>query len=75
MSKLGEGKSLDYVLDHMGQVVEGATTVKAVHELAEEKNIDMPISEAIYRVLYENADVDQEIKTMMGRNPKPEIQL
>ena len=35
----------------------------------------MPISEAIYRVLYENADVDQEIKTMMGRNPKPEIQL
>ena len=59
----------------MGQVVEGATTVKAVHELAEEKNIDMPISKAIYRVLYENADVDQEIKTMMGRNPKPEIQL
>ena len=59
----------------MGQVVEGATTVKAVHELAEEKNIDMPISEAIYRVLYENTDVDQEIKTMMGRNPKPEIQL
>ena len=73
--QIGEGKSLDYVLDHMGQVVEGATTVKAVHELAEEKNIDMPISEAIYRVLYENADVDQEIKTMMGRNPKPEIQL
>ena len=72
--QIGEGKSLDYVLDHMGQVVEGATTVKAVHELAEEKNIDMPISEAIYRVLYENADVDQEIKTMMGRNPKPEIQ-
>ena len=73
--QIGEGKSLDYVLENMGQVVEGATTVKAVHELAEEKNIDMPISEAIYRVLYENADVDEEIKTMMGRNPKPEIQL
>ncbi len=60
----------------MGQVVEGATTVKAVHELAQEKKkIDMPISEAIYRVLYENANVEDEIKQMMGRTPKPEIQL
>ena len=73
--QIGEGKSLDYVLENMGQVVEGATTVKAVHELAQEKNIDMPISEAIYRVLYENANVEDEIKQMMGRTPKPEIQL
>ena len=73
--QIGEGKTLDYVLKNMGQVVEGATTVKAVHELCEEKGIDMPISEAIYRVLYEDADVDTEIKKMMGREPKPEIRL
>lgn len=73
--QIGEGKDLDYVLENMGQVVEGATTVKAVHELAEEKNIDMPISEAIYSVLYENGNVDDEIKKMMGREPKPEISL
>lgn len=73
--QIGEGKSLDYVLKHMGQVVEGATTVKAVHELAQEKHIDMPISEAIYRVLYEHADIDAEIKKMMGRSPKPEIRF
>lgn len=73
--QIGEGKTLDYVLQNMGQVVEGATTVKAVHELAQEKNIDMPISEAVYRVLYENTDVDEEIKKMMGRSPKPEIRL
>ncbi|MCX8722283.1 MULTISPECIES: NAD(P)H-dependent glycerol-3-phosphate dehydrogenase [unclassified Lactobacillus] len=73
--QLGEGKSLDYVLQNMGQVVEGATTVKAVHELCEEKQIDMPISEAIYRVLYENSNVDDEIKQMMGRSPKQEIRL
>ncbi|KRL91597.1 glycerol-3-phosphate dehydrogenase [Lactobacillus kalixensis DSM 16043] len=73
--QVGEGKSLDYVLENMGQVVEGATTVKAVHELAQEKNIDMPISEAVYRVLYEDANVDEEIAKMMGRSPKPEIRL
>ena len=73
--QLGEGKSLDYVLQNMGQVVEGATTVKAVHELCQEKQIDMPISEAIYRVLYQHADVDSEIAQMMGRSPKQEIRL
>lgn len=71
--QIGEGKTLDYVLKNMGQAVEGATTVKAVHELAQEKKIEMPISEAVYRVLYENADVDTEIKKMMGRSPKAEI--
>lgn len=70
--QIGEGKNLEYVLNNMGQVVEGATTVKAVHELAEEKNIDMPINEAVYHVLYENADVDEEIANMMGRSPKAE---
>lgn len=73
--QIGEGKTLDYVLKNMGQVVEGATTVKAVHELAQEKNIDMPINEAVYRVLYKNSDVDAEIAKMMGRDPKPEIEL
>ena len=73
--QLGEGKTLNYILKNMGQVVEGATTVKAVHELCEEKNIDMPISEAVYRVLYEQANVDDEITKMMGRSPKPEIRL
>ena len=73
--QLGEGKGLDYVLQNMGQVVEGATTVKAVHELCQEKQIDMPISEAIYRVLYENSNVDAEITKMMGRSPKQEIRL
>lgn len=73
--QIGEGKTFDYVLKNMGQVVEGATTVKAVHELAQEKNIDMPISEAVYRVLYKNTNVDEEIKEMMGRSPKPEIRL
>lgn len=73
--QLGEGKSLDYILQNMGQVVEGATTVKAVHELCQEKQIDMPISEAIYRVLYQNSNVDNEITRMMGRSPKQEIRL
>lgn len=72
---LGQGKSLDYVLENMGQVVEGATTVKAIHEICAKNEIDMPISEAIYEILYQDADIDEKIKEMMLRKRGPEVRL
>lgn len=72
---LGQGKSLDYVLENMGQVVEGATTVKAIHEICQKNDIDMPISEAIYEILYQNANIDEKIKEMMLRKRGPEVRL
>ena len=63
------------VLANMGQVVEGATTVKAVHEICDKYSLDMPISEAIYHVLYEGADIKSEIKLMMNRQMGPEIRI
>ncbi|RMC51235.1 NAD(P)H-dependent glycerol-3-phosphate dehydrogenase [Lactobacillus sp. ESL0225] len=73
--QLGEGKSFAYIVENMGQVIEGATTVKAIHEICQEKAIDMPISEAVYRVLYEKSSVATEITKMMDRKPKQEIRL
>ncbi|KRL63889.1 NAD(P)H-dependent glycerol-3-phosphate dehydrogenase [Lactobacillus psittaci] len=70
---LGEGKALSDILENMGQVVEGATTAKAVHEICQKEGIDMPICEAIYKVLYENGDIDTEIKEMMSREKTTEI--
>lgn len=73
--QLGKGKDLNYVLDNMGQVVEGVTTAKAVHEICDKYSIDMPISEAVYNVLYEGADISGEIKAMMNRQMGPEIRI
>ncbi len=58
----------------MGMVVEGVKTAQAVHELAEELNLDLPISEAVYRVLYEQTEVEVEITNMMHRPLKREFQ-
>lgn len=69
---IGKGHSLDEVLGSMGMVVEGASTVVAAYELAREKNIEMPITEAIYDVLYNNADVRETIVSLMNRDPKSE---
>ncbi|MGW7780046.1 NAD(P)H-dependent glycerol-3-phosphate dehydrogenase [Staphylococcus xylosus] len=70
--KLGEGKSLDRALDEMNMVVEGIYTTKSVYHLAKEVDVDMPITAALYSVLFENRPVDESVKDLMGRGKKAE---
>lgn len=70
--KLGEGKSLDKALDEMNMVVEGIYTTKSVYHLAKEVDVDMPITAALYSVLFENRPVDEIVKDLMGRGKKAE---
>ncbi|MCC5889681.1 MAG: NAD(P)H-dependent glycerol-3-phosphate dehydrogenase [Alkalibacterium sp.] len=70
--QLGKGKDVETVLDEMGMVVEGISTTKATHELARLNNIDMPITEAIYSVVYNQLDVKDVILNLMQREGKSE---
>lgn len=72
---LGQGQKIDDILDQMGMVVEGFYTAKTAHDLSIKQNIDMPISEAIYRVLYEDADIQKVVSHMMKRKGKSENEL
>lgn len=69
---LGKGHNLNEVLENMGMVVEGVTTTEAAYELAANKNIEMPITEAIYNVLYNDAGIRETITALMTREAKPE---
>ena len=70
---LGKGQKLADVLANMGMVVEGVATCKAAYELAQQRSVDMPITRAIYNVLYEDCDIKTEIAYLMRRSGKPEI--
>lgn len=72
---LGKGNSLDDVLNNMGMIVEGVYTTKAAYELAQERNIEMPITEAIYDVIYNHTDVPTTVKNIMLREHKSEQEL
>lgn len=72
---LGEGQPLDEVLKNMGMVVEGVGTAEAVHELSHQLGVEMPISEAIYQVLYENADLRDQIAKLMDRDARDESEF
>ncbi|MFV0558408.1 MAG: NAD(P)H-dependent glycerol-3-phosphate dehydrogenase [Enterococcus sp.] len=69
---LGKGHSLQEVLDNMGMIVEGVSTTKAAMELAEQLNVEMPITETIYSVLYDGVDIHTAAKQIMLRDGKIE---
>ncbi len=71
---LGEGKKLEQILQDMGMVVEGVKTTKATMELARELHISMPITEMMYRVLFEDFPVQQAVSELMCRNKKSELE-
>lgn len=69
---MGEGHSIAAIEEEIGMVIEGLSTVIAAKELAEERNIDMPITNAIYQVAYEDAEVEKTVLSLMRREGKAE---
>lgn len=63
--QIGQGKSLEQIIGEMNEVAEGVKTAKVVKELAKEYNIDMPIAEEIYKVLYEGNKVNDAFKGLI----------
>jgi glycerol-3-phosphate dehydrogenase (NAD(P)+) len=70
--QIGKGRKLDDVLASMSSVAEGVPTTRAVRELARRYHVSMPITDAVYAVLFENKDVLQALTELMTRDPKPE---
>lgn len=69
---LAAGSSPTQAFADIGQVVEGALTAKVIHEFATELNVDMPICEQVYRVIYENLPPKQAVTELLHRRQKAE---
>ncbi|MDD9148649.1 NAD(P)H-dependent glycerol-3-phosphate dehydrogenase [Sporolactobacillus sp. CQH2019] len=70
---LGKGRKLSEVLGEMGMVVEGVRTAEAAYALAKREKVEMPITAAIYQVLFENKNPKEAVDELMGRDKKDEI--
>ncbi len=60
--------------DKFGKLAEGVPTLKAVKIVADKEHIDMPICQALYKVIYENADIKSTIKSLFERSLKQEFE-
>ncbi len=69
---IGQGKNAQEAMQEVGAVVEGYYAAKSAYELGKATGIDMPITEAAYKVLYEGANVKQAVWDLLTRQKKSE---
>jgi glycerol-3-phosphate dehydrogenase (NAD(P)+) len=69
---LGQNHSRENAEKSIGQVVEGIQTAKEIYGLSLQYKIDMPITEQVYKLLYENLSAQQALKNLLLREPKIE---
>ena len=65
-------KSIADAQKEIEQVVEGMSNTPLVYALAKRVQLEMPITEQVYRILYENQPVADAVKELLTRDPKPE---
>jgi len=71
--RLGQGETLEEILNDMRGVAEGVRTVQAVRELARQVGVEMPISEEVHALCWEGRTAKEAIRNLMLREPKPEV--
>ena len=69
---IGQGYTKDDAIEKVGMIVEGIPTTYAAYELSNKLNVDMPIVDAMYDVLENNADVKETVNKLMLRDKKEE---
>lgn len=69
---LGRGVSLEHYLERTKSVVEGVATTKAVVQLSSQLGVEMPITEAVFNVLFKGLDPLDAIGMLMRRTPRDE---
>lgn len=69
---LGAGRSLDDILAELGQVAEGVMTTRSARNLGRAAGVDMPITEEMYLMLFEDKPVPEVLRDLLGRERKAE---
>ncbi len=70
--KLGKGKKLPDILNEMKMVAEGVKTTKSVHDLVSKMEVDMPILEQVYQILYMEKECSSAVRDLLTRDLKVE---
>src|SRR5690625_3943562 len=70
---LGKGVPLEYVLEQMGMVVEGVRTTQAAYELSKKQQVEMPITTAIYDILFTGKRPKDVVDQLMNRDKREEL--
>ncbi|MDL2123045.1 MAG: NAD(P)H-dependent glycerol-3-phosphate dehydrogenase [Deltaproteobacteria bacterium] len=71
--KIGEGKKLNEILSEMRMVAEGVKTAKSIYNLSRKIDVEMPICQEIYHILYKDVSPEEAARKLMSRDLKREL--
>ncbi len=63
---LAEGKSIDAILEELGEVAEGVPTAKALRRIAQKENLYLPIADEVYKMIEEQKSPLTSLKDLLG---------
>ena len=71
---IGQGKTPQEAMQEVGAVVEGYYAARSAWELGQRQGIDMPITEAAYKLLYEGTPLSEAFATLLQRQRRTETE-
>ncbi|MGF1669502.1 MAG: NAD(P)H-dependent glycerol-3-phosphate dehydrogenase [Balneolaceae bacterium] len=71
--RIGKGENLKEITDSMNMIAEGVKTTRSVSQWAKRNKVEMPITSAVKKVLFENMNPEDALYELMTRNPKEEV--
>lgn len=69
---LGQGKTLQQILEELGQVAEGVKTAQSAYNMASRMDVELPIAEQIYKIIYEEKPAGEAMNDLLARRRKAE---
>ena len=69
---LGQGKNIEEVRKEVGMVIESIDNIEVAYELGKMKNIEMPILNTVYDILYKDLSPQDGVSRLMQRQKKSE---
>jgi len=70
---IGQGKTIEEARKEVGMVIESIDNIEVAHELSKKYNIEMPILNTVYEILYNNLTPQEAVKMLMSRDKKSEF--
>lgn len=70
---IGQGYSVDQAMKEVGMIVEGVFTTKAAFKLSNREGVEMPLTAALFQILYENHAIQDVLEQLMSRVGKAEL--
>ena len=69
---IGAGKSIEETKKEVGMVIESIENIDVAYELGKKYNVDLPITNTVYDILYNGLNPNEAVKILMTRDKKPE---